>query len=136
MPPPGAAELVVWLAANERPGRRPADIALLAFAAGLAVPEVTVRSAFTAAITGIKLPVEAAMPQHPRLGAHHQPPPRHQLGRARRRHRRAPPAPAGIAADVRREQSRPAPALELAASDADAALAGVLDQLLVGLARR
>jgi hypothetical protein len=52
MPPPGAAELVVWLATNERPGRRPADIALLAFAAGLAVPEDTVRSAFTAAITG------------------------------------------------------------------------------------
>ena len=62
VPPPGAAELVVWLAANERPGRRPADIALLGFAAGLAVPEDTVRSAFIAAITGIKLPVEAAMP--------------------------------------------------------------------------
>ena len=62
VPPPGAAELAAWLAANERPGRRPADIALLAFAAGLAVPEDTVRSAFTAAITSIKLPIEAGMP--------------------------------------------------------------------------
>jgi hypothetical protein len=62
VPSPGAAELAAWLGANERPGRRPAGIALLAFAAGLAVPEDTVRSAFTAAITSIKLPVEAAMP--------------------------------------------------------------------------
>jgi hypothetical protein len=62
VPPPGAAELVAWLAANERPGRRPDDVALLAFAAGLAVPEDTVRSAFSAVIDGIKLPVEAGMP--------------------------------------------------------------------------
>jgi hypothetical protein len=34
------------LAANARPGRRPADLALLAFAAGLAVPEATARAAF------------------------------------------------------------------------------------------
>jgi hypothetical protein len=62
VPPPGAAELAAWLAANQRPGRRPTDIALLAFAAGLAVPEDTVRSAFTAAIDSIKLPIEGGMP--------------------------------------------------------------------------
>ena len=61
-PPPGAAELVAWLAANARPGRRPGDLALLAFADGLAVPEDTVRAAFAAAVTSIELPVEAAMP--------------------------------------------------------------------------
>jgi hypothetical protein len=61
-PPPGAADLVEWLAGNERPGRRPGDLALLAFAAGLAVPEDTVRAAFADAITGIRLPVEADMP--------------------------------------------------------------------------
>jgi hypothetical protein len=61
-PPPGAAGLVVWLAANARPGRRPGDLALLAFAEGLAVPEDTVRVAFAAAVTSIGLPIEAAMP--------------------------------------------------------------------------
>jgi hypothetical protein len=60
-PPPGAAGLVAWLAANARPGRRPADLALLAFAEGLPVPEDTVRSAFAAAVTRIRLPVEAAL---------------------------------------------------------------------------
>jgi hypothetical protein len=61
-PPPGAASLVAWLAANARPGRRPGDLALLAFAEGLAVPEDTVRAAFASAVTSIRLPVEAAMP--------------------------------------------------------------------------
>ncbi len=61
-PPPGAAELVIWLAANARPGRRPGDLALLAFAAGLAVPEDTVRAAFARAVTSIRLPVEADRP--------------------------------------------------------------------------
>lgn len=61
-PPPGAADLVVWLAANERPGRRPSDLALFAFADGLAVPEGTVRASFTSAVTNIRLPVEASMP--------------------------------------------------------------------------
>ena len=55
-PPPGACELVVWLARNVRPGRRPGDLALMAFAAGHPVPEVTVRAAFTAAVDGIRLP--------------------------------------------------------------------------------
>jgi hypothetical protein len=61
-PPPGAAELVIWLARDARPGRRPGDLALLAFAAGLAVPEDTVRAAFARAVTRIRLPVEATMP--------------------------------------------------------------------------
>jgi len=53
---------VAWLAGNARPGRRPGDLALLAFAAGLAVPEDTVRTSFADAVTGIRLPVEAGMP--------------------------------------------------------------------------
>src|SRR6266567_222444 len=61
-PPPGAAKLVVWLARHARPGRRPGDLALLAFAAGLSVPEDTVRAAFADAVTSIRLPVEASMP--------------------------------------------------------------------------
>jgi hypothetical protein len=61
-PPPSAAKLVVWLAGHARPGRRPGDLALLAFAAGLAVPEDTVRTAFADAVTSIRLPVEASMP--------------------------------------------------------------------------
>jgi hypothetical protein len=61
-PPAGAAELVAWLAGNARPGRRPSDLALLAFAAGLAVPEDTVRVAFADAVARIRLPVEASMP--------------------------------------------------------------------------
>jgi len=61
-PRSGAADLVVWLAGNARPGRRPGDLALLAFAAGLAVPEDTVRASFAAAIGGIRLPVETGMP--------------------------------------------------------------------------
>lgn len=61
-PPPGGTGLVVWLAANARPCRRPGDLALLAFAEGLAVPEDTVRAAFAAALTSIRLPIEATMP--------------------------------------------------------------------------
>jgi hypothetical protein len=61
-PPPGAAELVVWLAGNARPGRRPGNLALLAFAAGLAVPEDTVRAAFADAVTRVRLPIESSMP--------------------------------------------------------------------------
>lgn len=61
-PPPGAGELVVWLARNARPGRRPCDLALLAFAADLPVPEDTVRAAFAGAIDSIRLPVKADMP--------------------------------------------------------------------------
>lgn len=39
-----------WLAQHERPGRRPGDLALLAFGAGLPVPEATVRAAFADAV--------------------------------------------------------------------------------------
>ncbi|MGH3407168.1 MAG: hypothetical protein ACRDRJ_32415 [Streptosporangiaceae bacterium] len=61
-PPAGAAELVAWLAGNARAGRRPGDLALLGFAAGLDVPEDTVRAAFAAAAARIRLPIEASMP--------------------------------------------------------------------------
>lgn len=61
-PPPEADELVVWLAGNARRGRRPRDLALQAFAGGLAVPEGTVRASIADAISGIRLPGEAGMP--------------------------------------------------------------------------
>lgn len=61
-PPAGAAELVAWLARNARPGRRPRDLALLAFTGGLAVPEGTVRAAFAGAAAGIRLPAEDTLP--------------------------------------------------------------------------
>lgn len=61
-PPPGADELVTWLAAHVRPGRRPGDLALLAFSDGLAVPETTVRDAFIGAIAGVQVPGEADVP--------------------------------------------------------------------------
>jgi hypothetical protein len=61
-PPEGSAELVVWLARNARPGRRPGDLALLAFAEGLPVPEGTVRAAFAAPVSGTRLAVERGMP--------------------------------------------------------------------------
>lgn len=61
-PPPGATELIAWLARNVRPGRRPGHLALLAFAAGLAIPESTVRDAFADAATSIQLPAEVGMP--------------------------------------------------------------------------
>lgn len=59
--PPDAAQLVIWLARNARRGRRPGDLALLAFAAELAVPEDTVRAAFADAVTRVRLPVESSM---------------------------------------------------------------------------
>jgi hypothetical protein len=61
-PAPGAAELVVWLAEHARPGRRPSDLALLAFGAGLAVPEAGVRAAFVGAANRVELSVERDMP--------------------------------------------------------------------------
>lgn len=59
---PGARELVVWLTEHARPGQRPADLALLAFGAGLLVPEATVRTAFKDAVGRIELSVERVMP--------------------------------------------------------------------------
>jgi hypothetical protein len=53
---------VAWLAVHARPGRRPSDLALLAFGAGLAVPEVAVRAAFVNAINRIELSVERDLP--------------------------------------------------------------------------
>jgi hypothetical protein len=58
-PPPEAFEMVLWLARNESPGRRPNDLALLAFADGLPVPEPAVRKAFAAAIDPAKVAAEA-----------------------------------------------------------------------------
>lgn len=58
----GAAELVRWLARNGGPGRRPFDLALLAFGEGLAVPEATVRAAFVAAVDRIGLAIEDGVP--------------------------------------------------------------------------
>jgi hypothetical protein len=58
----GAAELVSWLSRNAGRGRRPSDLALLAFAEGLAVPESTVRSAFAAAARRVGILIEDRMP--------------------------------------------------------------------------
>ncbi|HEX6354767.1 hypothetical protein [Actinophytocola sp.] len=49
--PPEAVDLVVWLGTHTRPGRRPGDLALEAFGAGLPIPEPTVRAAWIAAST-------------------------------------------------------------------------------------
>lgn len=46
---PGTLDLVVWLTTHARPGRRPDDVALQAFAVGLPIPERTVRRAWLAA---------------------------------------------------------------------------------------
>lgn len=54
-------ELVVWLAEHAGPGRRPHSLALDAFAAGLAVPDATVRAAFANAIDGLQLTVERTL---------------------------------------------------------------------------
>lgn len=54
--------MVVWLAQHARPGRRPADLALQAFGAGLPVPEQAVRSAFGQAVDRIQLRPEQLMP--------------------------------------------------------------------------
>jgi len=53
-----AKELVLWLARHSRRGGRPADLALLAFAGGLPVPEETVRAAFHTAIDRLILRAE------------------------------------------------------------------------------
>jgi hypothetical protein len=50
-PAPGAVELAKMLAKHARTGRRPNDLALLAFGAGLAVPDQTVRRAFASTVT-------------------------------------------------------------------------------------
>jgi hypothetical protein len=47
-----------WLAGNASVGRRPTDLALLAFADGLPVPEPTVRKAFAAAIDAARVSAE------------------------------------------------------------------------------
>ncbi|GLI00952.1 hypothetical protein [Phytohabitans aurantiacus] len=52
--PAEALDLVVWLSAHARPGRRPTDLALEAFGAGLPVPESTVRGAWLAAATDFR----------------------------------------------------------------------------------
>jgi hypothetical protein len=49
--PADAVDVVVWLSTHARPGRRPDDLALQAFGAGLPVPEVTVRGAWLTAAT-------------------------------------------------------------------------------------
>ncbi|MFF1819745.1 hypothetical protein ACFVWG_20765 [Kribbella sp. NPDC058245] len=59
----GTMELVRWLSQNARRGRRPADLALLALAEGLPVPEATVRGAFVAAIRRPVLLVERDFPE-------------------------------------------------------------------------
>lgn len=61
-PAEGAVELVVWLAQHSRPGRRPHDLALLAFGKGLAVPEPTVRAAWRASVQRVVLPGEQNLP--------------------------------------------------------------------------
>lgn len=55
VPAQGATELVTWLAAHSRRGVRPLDLALLAFGEDLAVPEATVRRAWSHAIDGFEL---------------------------------------------------------------------------------
>ncbi|GAA1880721.1 hypothetical protein [Asanoa iriomotensis] len=52
--PAEAVDPVVWLSAHARPGRRPDDLALEAFAAGLPIPEPTVRRAWLTAATDFR----------------------------------------------------------------------------------
>ena len=61
-PASGAGDLVVWLTEHARRGRRPGDLALFAFGAGLAVPEATVRAAFADAVNRDRLGVEHDLP--------------------------------------------------------------------------
>src|SRR4051794_1137891 len=49
-PSPRAHEMVVWLGRHAGPGKRPGDLALMAFGEGLPVPEATVQKAFVEAI--------------------------------------------------------------------------------------
>ncbi|AVH54691.1 MULTISPECIES: hypothetical protein [Streptomyces] len=57
-PPPESFDLVLALARRAARGKRPTDLALLLFAEGLPVPEVTVRAAFRAAVDTVALPGE------------------------------------------------------------------------------
>lgn len=57
-PADGAKEMVLWLARNARPGGRPDDLALRAFADGMPVPEAAVRAAFRAAVDGLMTQAE------------------------------------------------------------------------------
>jgi len=60
-PAPGARDLVLWLAEHARSGRRPGDLALLAllaFGAGLAVPENAARAAFVEAADRLEINAE------------------------------------------------------------------------------
>jgi hypothetical protein len=57
-PAPESFDLVLGLARHAGPGKRPTDLALLLFAEGLPVPEVTVRAAFRAAVDTVTLPGE------------------------------------------------------------------------------
>ncbi|MEV4347644.1 hypothetical protein AB0J83_24580 [Actinoplanes sp. NPDC049596] len=52
--PAEAVDLVVWLSAHARPGRRPENLALQAFGAGLPIPEPTVRRAWLTAATDLQ----------------------------------------------------------------------------------
>ncbi|TQS45144.1 hypothetical protein [Cryptosporangium phraense] len=54
--PPEALTLVLWLSDHARPGRRPTDVALEAFAAGLPIPEATIRDAWLSTATSLALP--------------------------------------------------------------------------------
>lgn len=60
-PSPGAADLVVWLGRESRPGRSPYALALMAFGDGHPVPERTVRAAFRRPVDRLQLPGEAVL---------------------------------------------------------------------------
>lgn len=57
--------MVVWLAEHAQRGRRPTDLALLAFADGQPLPEETVRAAFRSAADALTLPVEQSLDSNP-----------------------------------------------------------------------
>jgi hypothetical protein len=57
-PAPGARDLVLWLGRAHPVGRRPGDLALLAFGAGLAVPENAVQAAFVEAADRLEINAE------------------------------------------------------------------------------
>lgn len=63
-PPPQSFGLVLALARCAGRGKRPADLALLLFAEGVAVPEATVRAAFRDAVDTGPLPGEDDAPHH------------------------------------------------------------------------
>ncbi|MQS06009.1 hypothetical protein [Streptomyces alkaliphilus] len=74
-PAPESFDLVLGLASHAGTGKRPSDLALLLFAEGLPVPEMTVREAFRAAVA-FTVPGEDDNPERDpeerldRLGAH------------------------------------------------------------------